>query len=111
MRDFLRGCVLAVGLPAWIQFGCSHGGDAGRAPHAAASLAELNPADRTAAEVQRLCPVSGEPLGSMGVPVRADVKGTSIFMCCKECLTKAVAHPDATLARVAEFRTRPAHTP
>lgn len=128
MHTIMRWSVLAVGLSAWMQFGCSNGGNAGHAPHAAASasvgtraeddrgaiaasLAELSPADRAAAEAQRLCPVSDEPLGSMGVPLRANVRGTPVFVCCKGCLAKAVAHPDATLAKVAESKTRAAGTP
>ena len=45
-------------------------------------LAELSPSDRAAAEKQRVCPVSGDLLGSMGKPIKVIVKGQTVFLCC-----------------------------
>jgi hypothetical protein len=42
-------------------------------------------ADRLLAERQRLCPVTGEPLDSMGGPVKVVVDGRTVFVCCKSC--------------------------
>lgn len=41
--------------------------------------------DRLLAERQKLCPVTGEPLDSMGGPVKVVVDGRAVFVCCKSC--------------------------
>jgi Cu(I)/Ag(I) efflux system membrane fusion protein len=71
-----------------------------------ANLDKLDPDDRKLAEAQRLCPVTGEPLGSMGKPVKLAVKGETVFVCCKGCPDDALADPDKTLAKVREFRSQ-----
>jgi YHS domain-containing protein len=50
-----------------------------------AALAKLSPEDRALAKEQRVCPVTGEPLGSMGVPKKISVEGQEIFICCVGC--------------------------
>jgi len=32
------------------------------------------------------CPVSGEPLGSMGDPVKVSFEGVEVRLCCKNCV-------------------------
>ena len=71
-----------------------------------ANLGKLSPADRKLAEAQRLCPVTGEPLGSMGKPIKLAVKGETVFVCCKGCPDDALAHPDKTLGKIKEFRRK-----
>jgi hypothetical protein len=71
---------------------------------AQASLAELPPADRPLAEKQRLCPVTGGALGEMGTPVKVDIKGQTVFLCCDACKNKALGNPDKTLAEVQKFK-------
>ncbi len=44
-----------------------------------------NEALRSAAIQQGICPVSGEPLGSMGKPIKLDVQGREVFICCSGC--------------------------
>jgi len=41
--------------------------------------------DRVAARQQGICPVSGEPLGSMGKPIKLTVEGREVFICCAGC--------------------------
>ncbi|MDA0768314.1 MAG: hypothetical protein O3A87_10655 [Verrucomicrobia bacterium] len=41
----------------------------------------------------KVCPVSGEELGSMGKPVVVTHEGTEVRLCCKECLPKFKADP------------------
>ena len=41
-----------------------------------------------------LCPVSGDPVGSVGKPVYADYGGKAIAFCCKGCAKKFRMHPD-----------------
>jgi hypothetical protein len=51
--------------------------------------------DEKAIAAQRVCPVSGEELGGeMGTPVKVTRGGSSIFLCCKNCLKKVQADPD-----------------
>lgn len=72
-----------------------------------AALDKLSPEDRKLAEQQEFCAVMSENhLGSMGVPVKIEVKGEHVFLCCDACETKAQAHADRTLSRVKEFRER-----
>jgi len=41
--------------------------------------------DRLLIQAQKICPVSGKDLRSMGGPVKAEVGGASVFLCCKGC--------------------------
>jgi hypothetical protein len=41
--------------------------------------------DRLLAARQKFCPVTGEPLDSMGGPIRLVVEGRVVFVCCKGC--------------------------
>lgn len=78
--------------------------DAGRTPAGPAGD------DRHLAESQGYCPVMPDTkLGEMGEPVKVMVKDKSgaeqpVFVCCKGCKRKALADPEATLAKVAELR-------
>ena len=73
----------------------------------AASLAKMKEADRALAERQRYCPVMEESrLGSMGAPLRIEIKGKPVFLCCKECKDDALADPEATLKKVDELKAK-----
>ncbi|MFO0789708.1 MAG: hypothetical protein U0805_09630 [Pirellulales bacterium] len=74
--------------------------DAAPDPKIAAALATLSAADRALAEKQKICPVSGEPLGVMGTPKKLDVKGQAVFICCEGCEEKLLANPDEYLAKL-----------
>jgi hypothetical protein len=50
------------------------------------AFAELSEVDRKAAEAQKTCPVSGQPLGSMGTPIKVTVEGQDVFVCCEGCI-------------------------
>lgn len=70
-----------------------------------ANLAALSPEDREAVVAQGFCPVMTESaLGSMGPPIKVDVNGQTVFVCCKGCGKKAQANPEKTLATVAELQ-------
>jgi uncharacterized protein (TIGR03000 family) len=70
------------------------------------NLAKLSVDDRKLAEAQNVCPLTGDPLGSLGVPERIMLKGKPVFLCCKECIEKAKADPDKTLAKLKELREK-----
>lgn len=96
---FLAGC----GSP---PNGTSGGSANQRREEQRANLAKLSPDDRSLAEAQGYCAVSGEPLGSMGPPIKVIVKDQPVFVCCQGCERKASSHPDQTLAKVAEFKAK-----
>lgn len=91
--------------------GGHHGGGAMRSPDAApaaptptAGLESLSPEDRGLAEKRRVCPISGNALGSMGEPYKMVVKGETIFLCCPACEKDVLADPEKALKKVAELR-------
>jgi YHS domain-containing protein len=63
-------------------------------------LAELSDEDRAAAEKQRVCPVSGEALGTMGKPYKVALKGRTVFLCCSGCEEDLTKNPDKYLAKI-----------
>jgi len=65
-----------------------------------AALAKLSAEDREAATKQKTCPVSGEPLGSMGVPKKVKVKDREVFICCAACEKPLLDDPDKYLAKL-----------
>lgn len=74
--------------------------DQGAADEADA-FASLSPEDRAAAEKQRVCPVTGEPLGTMGPPIKVTVKDRVVFLCCEGCRDSLMKDPDKYLAKLA----------
>jgi hypothetical protein len=64
------------------------------------ALQALAPEDRVRAERQKLCPVTNQPLGSMGVPVRAVVSGQVVFLCCDGCEDAIKREPAKYLAKL-----------
>jgi len=70
-----------------------------------AALAKLSPEDRKAAELQKECPINeGSQLGSMGVPVKLNLAGENVFVCCEGCQEEAMADPKGTLEKVRHLR-------
>ncbi len=58
---------------------------------------------------QIACPVTGEPLGTMGTPIPVTVKGQTIYVCCKGCVAKVQANPDFYLQKVQAERSGQSH--
>jgi hypothetical protein len=56
--------------------------------------------DQLLAEKQKLCPVTGEPLDSMGGPVKVVVDGRMVFVCCKACVKPLQAKPAQYLQKL-----------
>ena len=77
---------------------------------ASATLAKLSDEDRAAAEAQKYCAIQTKGLlGSMGTPVKLELNGKLVFLCCKGCAGKAKANPRATLAKVEELKKAGEH--
>jgi hypothetical protein len=64
------------------------------------AMADLSEADRAAATAQKICPVSDEPLGSMGTPIKVTIEGRDVFLCCEGCRDQIVAEPQKFLAKL-----------
>jgi hypothetical protein len=65
-----------------------------------AAMAELDEADRTTALAQKICPVSDEPLGAMGTPIKVNVEGRTVFICCEHCRDSLLKEPAKFLAKL-----------
>ncbi|HUY91567.1 MAG TPA: efflux RND transporter periplasmic adaptor subunit [Pirellulales bacterium] len=70
-----------------------------------AALASLSSEDRALAEAQQYCPVlKNNRLGSMGPPVKLDLGGQTVFVCCEGCKEQALDEPQATATEAAKLR-------
>lgn len=49
--------------------------------------------EATAIARQKVCPVSGKALGSMGKPIAVDLEGQRVFVCCAGCVDTVKANP------------------
>ena len=52
--------------------------------------AELSKTDRLLAQAQKICPISGKDLDSMGGAIKAVSGERTIFLCCKGCFGKKI---------------------
>ena len=82
--------------------GCSCCGTAAAASDDAIPVAAAKKTDKELIEEQKTCPVTDEPLGSMGKPVKVMVKGRAVFLCCAGCKKKLLANPDKYLKKLDE---------
>jgi YHS domain-containing protein len=74
--------------------------DSTEADEITAAMAELSPADRAAAMAQKICPVSDQPLGSMGTLIKVSADDREVFLCCEACKEKFEANPQEYLAKL-----------
>jgi hypothetical protein len=51
-------------------------------------------ADQAAINAQRVCPVTGKPLGSMGGPIKVSRGNLAIYLCCQGCVRAVQSAPD-----------------
>jgi YHS domain-containing protein len=58
-------------------------------------------ADAAAIEAQTICPVTKQPLGTHGRPLKVVVEGRPIFVCCQGCIAKVQQNPELYLSPVA----------
>jgi YHS domain-containing protein len=56
--------------------------------------------DRELALAQKVCLISGEPLGDMGVPFKVTAEGKTGFLCCKGCKQDFDKDPKSALAKL-----------
>ncbi len=65
------------------------------------NIRQLPKADQPLAIAQHVCPITGLPLGEMGVPVKIMLRGRPVFLCCQGCVNSAENDPDGTLKKLA----------
>ena len=56
--------------------------------------------DQDSALAQAICPVSGENLGSMGVPIKVSAEGKTAYLCCNGCNKDFDKDPKAVFAKL-----------
>jgi hypothetical protein len=66
----------------------------------ASPLAAAKQSDKELIEKQKTCPVTDQPLGSMGQPVKVVVKNRTVFLCCAGCKKTLLANPDKYLKKL-----------
>ena len=71
---------------------------------------KLSAEDQALADKQKICPVGGEALGSMGTPVKVMVGDRSVFLCCEGCRGAVEKDPEKYLAKL-DAQTTPAAEP
>jgi Cu(I)/Ag(I) efflux system membrane fusion protein len=72
-----------------------------------ANLNKLSAEDREAAVAQRVCPITGAKLGSMGVPPKMTIGSRTLFLCCKGCEAAVKSDPEAALEKIKAAGPRP----
>lgn len=106
--ELTRILASAVALGALVSVGCSGTQsdskepkevrkDSAVDPEVAKNLGKLSTTDRESAMKQAHCPVSDQPLGSMGVPITVTVEGKDVWLCCMECEADLKANPQKYL--------------
>ncbi len=80
--------------------GCGSGASTPAVPAATDDKPALTEADKALIEKQKLCLVANEPLGSMGTPVKVNVKGRDVFLCCEHCREAVLKDPEKYHAKL-----------
>jgi len=65
-----------------------------------AEIKKLPAGEAESALKQLVCPVSGENLGAMGMPVKVTAAGQTFYLCCKGCSKDVADDPAAVVAKL-----------
>lgn len=122
LRPYLKTLPALLSLLLPIAVGCSPSNDqdaaAETAPPPAAQVDEQHAsqpeglvlledeAERAAAIAQGICPVSGEPLGSMGKPIKLTVEGREVYICCSGCEDALREDPEKYFSKLDQRQTQ-----
>jgi len=104
------GAAFSLLMLGMVLCGTSLAHHVGNTPDSAATALAADSGQRIAAkesdqeliERQKVCPVSGQSLGSMGKPVKVEVKGRTVFLCCAGCKKRLLADPDKYVKKLDE---------
>ena len=69
---------------------------------------ESSLADAGAIEAQHICPVMNKDLGSMGPPMKVNLNGKAVYVCCLGCVQKLQDSPKEYLQELASQGIEPA---
>ena len=70
-----------------------------------AEIAKLPEVDQKLAKQQVLCPITMEPLGSMGLPIKVPVGDDAVFVCCEGCKKGVLRDSEKMLELVRQWRS------
>lgn len=78
-----------------------------------AAMVGLNQADQALAYAQEICPVTEVRLGSMGMgtPIKLEIAGRSVFICCAGCRAAWERNPDKYFKILDDYSTALSATP
>ena len=81
--------------------------DAAEAKEIEESFASLSAEDRKLAEQQVICPVTEVKLGTMGmgVPIKVDVEGTPVMICCEGCRKSLLKDPQKNFSILEKYHS------
>lgn len=81
--------------------------DAAEAKEIKQSFASLSAEDRKLAEDQVICPVTEVRLGTlgMGTPIKVDVEGTPVMICCEGCRKGLLKDPQKNFAILEKYHS------
>ena len=73
------------------------------------ALEQLSEEDRALAEAQVICPVTEVRLGSMGMgtPIKLEVDGRTVFICCEGCRDGMLSNPDKYFKILDDYLAKP----
>lgn len=66
----------------------------------AASLRRKQMSAQVAIREQKICPISGKPLGSMGQPLKVRIRDRDVYLCCASCSNQLAANPEVHFAKL-----------
>jgi membrane fusion protein, copper/silver efflux system len=81
-------------------FGATRSGGAAKPSQPTTPPGSLSAEDLILAAKQKICPVTEAPLDSMGEPVRVEVAGRTVFLCCAACEKPLRKDPAKYLAKI-----------
>jgi Cu(I)/Ag(I) efflux system membrane fusion protein len=81
-------------------FGATHSAKTSTTTPAAVPSGSAQDEESKLIAKQKICPVTGEPLDSMGGPVRVEVAGRIVFICCKGCTSALKKDPAKYLEKL-----------
>ena len=64
------------------------------------TVAAIDESDKAGIARQKVCPVTGAELGSMGDPIKVLIDGQPLYLCCRGCLAKVKKDPNTYLSKV-----------
>jgi membrane fusion protein, copper/silver efflux system len=81
-------------------------GESSSVPVRPSTPSDSGETDKSLITKQKTCPITGKPLGSMGLPDKIVLNGNPVFLCCSGCEDEAKADMAKTLKKVEALRAK-----